>query len=82
MIISVGYRVKSQRGVLFRQWATKVLDQYLTERYVINIKTLKRENEKLKKIYDMVNVVHRISLERDVANHEIKNLLSVVKDYE
>ncbi len=50
MIISVGYRVKSQRGVLFRQWATKVLDQYLTERYVINIKTLKRENEKLKKI--------------------------------
>lgn len=50
MIISVGYRVKSQRGVLFRQWATKVLDQYLTEGYVINIKTLKRENEKLKKI--------------------------------
>lgn len=82
MIISVGYRVKSQRGILFRQWATKILNQYLTAGYIVNIKMLERKNDKLEKFYDIVNVVHRISLESNVTNHEIKNLLSVVKDYE
>ncbi len=36
VIISVGYRVKSQRGVSFRQWATKVLKQYISNGYAIN----------------------------------------------
>ena len=36
VIISVGYRVKSQRGVRFRQWATSVLKQYITNGYAIN----------------------------------------------
>ena len=36
VIISVGYRVKSQRGVLFRRWANKILKQYLLSGQVIN----------------------------------------------
>jgi len=36
VIISVGYRVKSQKGVAFRQWATKVLKNYITNGYAIN----------------------------------------------
>ena len=36
VIISVGYRVKSRRGVLFRQWATKVLREYLFRGYAFN----------------------------------------------
>jgi len=36
IIISVGYRVKSQKGVRFRQWATSVLKQYITNGYAIN----------------------------------------------
>jgi len=36
VIISVGYRVKSQKGVLFRQWATSILKQYITNGYAIN----------------------------------------------
>jgi hypothetical protein len=36
VIISVGYRVKSQKGVRFRQWATQVLKQYIFNGYVIN----------------------------------------------
>lgn len=82
IIISVGYRVKSSRGVLFRRWATDILNQYLTEGYVVNIKRLEQENDKLKKFQEMVNVVHRISLNSDVNNSEIRNLLSVVKEYE
>ena len=36
VIISVGYRVKSQKGVRFRQWATSVLKSYMQNGYVIN----------------------------------------------
>ena len=36
MIISVGYRVKSQRGIVFRKWANSVLKQYLINGYAIN----------------------------------------------
>ena len=36
VIISVGYRVKSQRGVEFRQWANKILKQYVIQGYAIN----------------------------------------------
>lgn len=82
VIISVGYKVNSPRGISFRRWATDILNRYLTEGYVVNIKMLEMENEKLKKFQEMVNLVHRISLENNVNNSEIKNLLSVVKEYE
>ena len=38
MIISVGYRVNSKRGILFRRWATKVLKDYLIKGYAVNNK--------------------------------------------
>ena len=40
MIISVGYRVKSQRGVLFRRWANKILKEFLVQGYAINEKRI------------------------------------------
>lgn len=40
VIISVGYRVKSKRGVEFRQWASKVMKQYIIQGYAINEKRL------------------------------------------
>ena len=36
MIISVGYRVKSTRGIKFRQWANKILKEYLINGYLVN----------------------------------------------
>ena len=36
MIISIGYRVKSQNGIIFRKWANKILKDYLIKGYVIN----------------------------------------------
>ncbi len=44
VIISVGYRVKSKRGVQFRQWATKVLNQYLVQGYALNEKRLQERH--------------------------------------
>ena len=45
MILSVGYRVKSQRGVQFRQWANKVLKEYLLKGYSINQRINQLENK-------------------------------------
>jgi hypothetical protein len=42
VIISVGYRVKSQRGVQFRLWATQRLKNYLVQGYAINQKQLEK----------------------------------------
>ena len=44
-IISVGYRVKSKRGILFRKWATNVLKEYLLKGYVINENRVVVSNE-------------------------------------
>ena len=41
VIISVGYRVKSQRGIAFRRWATKILKQYLIDGVAVNEKRLR-----------------------------------------
>ena len=40
-IISVGYRVNSKQGILFRKWATSVLKDYMIKGYVVNQKRLK-----------------------------------------
>ena len=45
VIISVGYRVKSQRGTQFRQWANKVLKDYLLKGYALNQRLIKIENQ-------------------------------------
>jgi len=45
MIISIGYRVKSQRGIQFRIWANKVLKDYLLKGYAVNQRMDKIEND-------------------------------------
>ena len=62
VIISVGYRVKSQRGTLFRQWANKVLKDYLLRGYSINQRLMHVENR----------IDHRLS-EHDIQIKELNN---------
>ncbi|MFW6134866.1 MAG: virulence RhuM family protein [Elusimicrobiota bacterium] len=47
LIISVGYRVKSQRGTDFRKWATSKLKEYIVRGYALDIKKLRKQQEKL-----------------------------------
>lgn len=47
VIISVGYRVKSQRGTHFRQWATQRLKDYLVQGYAINEKRLAQKHQEV-----------------------------------
>lgn len=56
VIISVGYRVKSQRGVQFRQWANKVLKDYLIKGFAINDKI---RREQLSDLRQLVQIVGR-----------------------
>ncbi len=54
MIISVGYRVKSQRGIQFRIWANKILKEYLLKGYAVNNRIDRLEN-------DVHNIKNKIS---------------------
>ena len=62
VIISVGYRVKSQRGVQFRQWANRVLKQYLIKGYAINERL---RHEQISELRQLVQVVSRTLQHRE-----------------
>ena len=55
MIISVGYRVKSKNGVIFRRWANKILKDYLIKGYAVNEKRL----EYLEKAVKLIDIAGR-----------------------
>jgi len=57
VIISVGYRVKSIRGTQFRQWATKRLNDYLTEGIAINEKRLEQKNKEIQVLHDGIRII-------------------------
>ena len=79
VIISVGYRVKSQRGVQFRQWANHVLKQYLIKGYAINERL---RHEQISELRQLVLVVSRTLQHREQENTiETQDLLDVVVDY-
>lgn len=59
VIISVGYRVKSKRGVQFRQWATKRLKEYLVDGYAINQKRLEERNLELQHLKTGIAILRR-----------------------
>ena len=79
MIISVGYRVNSKRGVKFRQWANRVLKQYLIKGYAINERL---RHEQISELRQLVQVVGRTLQHREQGNTiETQDLLDVVVDY-
>ena len=79
MIISVGYRVNSKRGVKFRQWANKIIKEYLIKGYVINERIRKEQIDELRQLVQVVG--------RTISNQEVpetvesQDLLNVVVDY-
>lgn len=72
VILAVGYRVKSQRGILFRRWANKVLKDYLIQGYAINSKRL----EQLNKVIDIQTRMLSYSL-----NIDREELAKVIDSY-
>lgn len=75
VVISVGYRVKSSRGVEFRQWATKVLKQYLVEGYALNAARIKNAPGSLLELFKMqIQLWERQELINTEIQDEIKNI--------
>ena len=60
VVISVGYRVKSQRGVQFRQWATQRLKDYLAQGYALNQQRLESQREKLDELRQAIALSSRL----------------------
>ena len=75
VIISVGYRVKSKNGVIFRKWATKILKEHLLKGYTVN----KRRLEYLEKTIKIIDIATR--LDEDMRSDESYNMLKVIADY-
>ncbi len=79
MIISVGYRVKSRRGVEFRRWANSILKQFLINGYAVNERIRQRQIAELRQL---VLVVGRTIEQQPVATtDESHALFDVVVDY-
>ena len=78
VIISVGYRVKSNQGTRFRQWATTILKQYLIKGYAINQKRLDHYDD-LKSVVSLMS--RAITLQQNVSAGEYEGLFSVISDY-
>ena len=75
VIISVGYRVKSQNGVVFRKWANKVLKDYLLKGYAVNQKRL----EYLEKTIKLIDIAGRIDTE--LKGSEAQEIIKVINNY-
>ena len=75
VIISVGYRVKSKRGIIFRKWANKVLKEYLIKGYSVNHKRL----EYLEKTVKLVEIASRI--DQEITSEEAKEIIKVINNY-
>lgn len=75
MIISVGYRVKSHNGILFRKWANKVLKEYMLKGYAVN----QRRLEYLEKTVKLIDIANRI--DERLEGNDAKEILKVIGEY-
>lgn len=81
VVISVGYRVRSQRGTEFRIWATQVLRDHILRGYTLNEKRLKSQVARLSELQGAVDVMGRILRAKSVTHEEAEGLLRVIADY-
>jgi prophage maintenance system killer protein len=80
-IISVGYRVNSQRGVQFRIWANQVIKDYLIKGYALNERRLKSQNEQLNSLKKSVLILTKIVNQKKLSPDESEGLLKIITDY-
>ncbi len=75
MIVSIGYRVKSNKGIIFRRWANKVLKDYMLKGYAVNQKRL----EYLEKTVKLIDIANRI--DERLEESDAKEILKVIGEY-
>ena len=75
MIISVGYRVNSKQGIIFRKWATSILKDYMIKGYAVNQKRL----EYLEKTVKLIDIAGRIDV--NLKGNEAQEIIKVINNY-
>ena len=75
VIISVGYRVKSQNGIIFRRWANNILKDYMIKGYAVNQKRL----EYLEKTVKLIDIATR--MDERLEDSDAKDILNVIGRY-
>ncbi len=75
VIISVGYRVKSKNGIIFRKWTNQILKDYLLKGYAVNQKRL----DYLEKTVKLIDIANRI--DDRLNNNDAKEILKVIGTY-
>jgi hypothetical protein len=78
VIISVGYRVKSQRGVKFRQWATRVLNQYLVDGYTLNQRRLQERGIECEQALKLLS---QTLTNQQLINSQGEAVINAINDY-
>ena len=78
VIISVGYRVKSQQGVRFRQWATQLLKQHLTQGYTLNQQRLEENSQALEAA---LKLIKKAAASPDLTRDTGKGLVEIISRY-
>ncbi|WP_266362002.1 virulence protein RhuM/Fic/DOC family protein [Tellurirhabdus rosea] len=81
VIISIGYRVKSQQGTQFRIWANKVLKDHLLKGYTLNEKRLQQQRESLREIQQTLLQFQQSVEQESLTLQEAKGMLSLITEY-
>jgi hypothetical protein len=78
VIISVGYRVKSNRGTQFRQWATKTLNEYLLKGYALNENRLKQQGQDFQ---HLTSLFEKSIKKYDLVSPAALEMISIIRQY-
>lgn len=81
VIISLGYRIKSQQGIRFRIWAGRVLKDYLIRGFALNEHRLKNQNAQFKELARTIYLLGNVLDQRNLSVTESTGLLKVITDY-
>ena len=81
-IISVGYRVNSQKATQFRIWANRILNDYLVMGYALNEKRLKEQTQQtLLELQRTVKLIQSVAKQKNLSTTEATGLLNIISDY-
>lgn len=79
-VISVGYRVNSKHGTIFRKWATEKLVQFATRGFVIDVERLK-DPEDIDRISELREIIRDIRSDEKNVYRELRRICSMCQDY-
>ena len=79
IVLAVGYRTSSATAIKFRQWATKILKQYIIEGYALNKERLQRQ--KLRELEQTIQLIRQGLENRELSTAEAKGFVEIVSGY-